>query len=178
MSHLTWPINYAERLYDYFGDKEELLRFAEGMRSAGCHYEQWWVCGSYVETTLDWYTRHSGDSITYHFKLLFADEGRRDPNYFHYATTVEYVGIYDLGEFQPIPAGATEGAPMEGATIALGESSMDAAQPAVAIEPTAHDIDDGAIASAPTPIQTTDSIDDAAIATDDAAVAESIAGGL
>ena len=147
MTHLTWPIDYAEPLFDYFGAKEELLRFAEGMRSVGCLYQEWWVCGSYAETTLDLYTRHSGDSITYHFKLLFADERRRDPNYFHYATTAEYVGIYDEGEFQPIPAVATEEAPMD---AALGESSMDAAQPVAAIEPTAHDTDDGAIASIPT----------------------------
>ena len=150
---ISFPIDYAFRVYDYHGDPDELYHFVEHSRRGGALYEELWICGSYEDHTLDLYRQPCGSGICYHFKLLFTDAVSREPTAFYQANRCEYVGVYHeptdeeyYGEELPAPT------------------------------------------DTPTPIQTTDSIDDAggairgettaAIVNDDAAGTESIAGGL
>ena len=140
---ITFPIDYARRLRDYYGDQDRLYEFVEHARRGGALFEELWVCGSYDDHTLDLYRQFCSSGICYHCKLLFTDAVSREPTAFYKADRCEYVGVYH--------------------------------------EPTYEEYYEEELAAptdTPTPIQTTDSIDDAAIVNDDAAGAESIAGGL
>ena len=161
---ITFPIDYARRLSDYYGDQDRLYEFVEHARRGGALFEELWVCGSYDDHTLDLYRQFCGSGICYSFKLFFTDAVSRQPTAFYKADRSEYVGVYHEPTYEEyydeyyeeeLPAPTSTPTPIQ--TISN---------------------DDAAAAGAPTTIPTTDSIDGAAIATDDAAVAEAIATGL
>ena len=91
---MSFPIDNAERVEDYEGDKASIIAFAEDARAKGSICNETWIFGSHEVETLDLYTRLLGDSVTYHFKLYFDRPASRKPEEIYRASQCIFDRMY------------------------------------------------------------------------------------